>query len=347
MALEGAYAFDDVGSTTVLDLSGNARHIDLTATNGAQVDSLGVLDDGALGKTGVNTISLPAALRTATETDDRTLMFDGVGGRAVWWVRWESVSLNTGVWGLLSLDAANIITRARDQANGNPTPAGSTVGALGAARHNFAITYVRSTGVVTYYYDGASVGTQAFAPGTALYVGADDLNVAEWSSTGAALDNLRFFSHALNDAEVAALAGTPVTASGTEVLGTAVAALGGLTATSSGVRAVGGTAEAPLGGLTATGSGVRAVTGTATSTLGGLTATAVGTGTVVGTLTANLGSVTATVVATRATFGTAVANLGGLTATAVVPGALPSTRLRVSGREPYRRVSGREPRRSI
>lgn len=211
MALEGAYAFDVVGATTVADLSGNGRDITLSGTNGAQVDSGGLLDGGALGKTGVNAISLPAALRTACETDDRTLMFDGLGGRSVWWVRWESTALNAGVWGMLSLDAANITTRARDQANGNPTPVGSTVGALSpTVRHNFAITYVRSTGVLSRYYDGALIGIQNFPPGTALYVGADDLNIAEWNSAGPAIDNLRFLSHALTDAEIAALAGTPV-----------------------------------------------------------------------------------------------------------------------------------------
>lgn len=213
MPLEGAYAFDDVAATTVTDLSGNGRDISLSGTNGAQVDSSGLLDGGALGKTGAGTISLPAALRTAIQTDDRTLMFDTLGTRSVWWVRLESFALNTGVWGMLSLDAANIITRARDQTNGSPTPAGSTVGALSSTvRHNVAITYVRATGVLSRYYDGALVGTQAFPPGTALYVGADDLNIAEWGSTGPSVDNLRFLSHALNDAEVAALAGTPVTA---------------------------------------------------------------------------------------------------------------------------------------
>lgn len=213
MPLEGAYAFGDVGAATVTDLSGHGRHITLSGTNGAQVDSGGLLDGGALGKTGANTISLPAALRIASESDDRTLMIDGLGGRSVWWVRWESTALSAGVWGLLSLDAATIVTRARDQSNGSPTPAGSTVGALSSTvRHNFAITYVRSTGVLSRYYDGTPVGIQNHPPGTALYVGADDLNIAEWTSAGPALDNLRIFSHALTDAEVLALAGTPVTA---------------------------------------------------------------------------------------------------------------------------------------
>lgn len=305
MALEAAYAFNDVGSTTVTDLSGNGRHISLSGTNAAQVNSSGALDAGALGKTGANTVSLPAALRTATETDDRTVMFDAFGTRGIWWVRWESTTLNTGVFGMLSLDETSVLARARTQANGTSTPAAPTIGSLSdATRHNFALTYVRSTGVLAYYYDGSPVGTATFAAGTALYTGANDLNVAEWTETGPALDNLRFYSHALTAGEVAALAGTPVSG-GATVTGTAVADLGALVGTAVGGRDVAGTALASLGGLGAT------------------------------------------VVGTRTVTGHALAALGQLRATAVVPGALPSTRLRVSGREPLRRVAGREPRRSV
>ena len=304
MALEGAYAFDDVGSATVLDLSGNGRHITLTGTNGAQVNSAGALDGGALGKTGIDTVSLPATLLAATETDDRTLMFDGLGTRSTWWIRWEDAGLDTGVWGALSLDEANVITRARDQANANPTPANSVVGALSdTTRHNFALTYVRATGVLSRYYDGTLVGTQTFTAGTALFVGADDLNVAEWSDAGPAIDNLRFYSHALNGGEVAALAGTPVTAEGDEVLGTATAVLG-----------------APL--TTATGTGRRSVVASSVVGLGALLAVATG---------------------RRSVGGTGVAVLGPLRVTATV-GTTTTARLRVAGREPRRRVTGREPR---
>lgn len=326
MALEGAYAFDDVGSTTVVDLSGNGRHIDLTATNGAQVASGGVLDDGALGKTGVGTIPLPAALRVAIETDDRSLMFDAAAQRGTWWVRAESTALDTGVWGALSLDTTNVLVRARTQANASPSPASPVIGALTTGtRHNFAITYVRSTGVVAYYYDGAPVGTATHPPGTALYVGADDLNVAEWGDTGPALDNLRFYSHALTPSEVAALAGTPV-GGATEVTGSATAVIGAPTATATGVRATGGAL---------------------TALLGPPTATIVGTRTVVGATVADLGALAATVVGAGAVDGTALAALGPLHATVVVPGPLPATRIVVSGREPYRRVSGREPREAV
>jgi hypothetical protein len=367
MALEGAYAFDDIGSTTVVDLSGNGRDISLSGTNGSQVDGSAVLDVGALAKTGAGTISLPASLRTAIQTDDRTLMFDGVGGRAVWWVRLESASLDTGVWGALSLDAANVIVRARDQSNNGPSPASPTIGALGASRHNFAITYVRSTGVVSYYYDGALVGTSTYSPGTALYTGADDLNIAEWGDSGPALDNLRFFSHALTAGEVAALAGTPVEG-GTEVTGTAVTNLGALVGVAGGSRTVTAVVTAGLGELSGTANGTRATSGAVTANLGTLNGTSVGTRTTVGnavtslgallgaasgqimtpsSAAAALGNLNAIITGVRATTGTALAALGLLRATAVVPNPLPDERIRVSGREPLRRVSGREPREAV
>lgn len=84
-------------------------------------------------------------------------------------------------------------------------------------------------------------------------------------------------------------AGGPAT-----VNGTAVASLGGLTATIAGTRTVLGAAAASLG-FTSTVTGRRTTAGSGAATLGGLTATAAG---------------------TRATAGTAAAALGGLTGTA-------------------------------
>jgi len=229
MPLVAAYGFSSIGGSTVADLSGNGHDINLTGQPAAQVDSAGVLDGGALGKTGADTIPLPSSLLAATETDDRSVMVDVLGQRSVWWVRSESgpSHLNTGVFGLLSLNSTQIMTRARDQAGGAPTPSSANIGALSnTVPHNVCITYKRSTGVLTYYYDGAAVGTQAFTAGTALHVGADELNIAEWSDTTPAMDNLRFFDHELSGAEVTALAGTPVVAPVLEAAGSLPILLG-------------------------------------------------------------------------------------------------------------------------
>lgn len=322
MALEAAYAFDDVGSTTVTDFSGNARHIDLTGSDGAQV--AGGDPGGALGKTGATMPVLPASVLAASQTDDRTLMFDALTVQTVWWVRWEKDAISSGTWGILSIDGTAMLGQVRRASDDALATRPSAAPPEALVWHNYCMTYVRATGVIAFYRDGTLVDTESFAAGTQLTTNADRINLAEWSTTGPTIDNLRVYSHALDAAAVAATAGTPVGT--TEVTGTAVANLGDLTATASGVRTVTATVSAALGGLTAVATGLRTVNGLAVAGLGALTATALG---------------------ARSVTGTAVANLGALHATAVVPGALPSTRLRVSGREPRRRVSGREPRRSI
>lgn len=88
------------------------------------------------------------------------------------------------------------------------------------------------------------------------------------------------------------------------------------------------------------------VTGTAQASLGALVGAVTGTRTVAGTGGATFGGLGATGGGLRTVTALATAALGQLRATAVVPGTLPTTRLRVTGREPARRVAGREPRRS-
>ncbi len=245
MAWLALYNFDDVGGSTVADLSGNGYDIDLTGQPGAQVSGL---DTGAFGKTGAGTVALPDGLLAAAETDDRTMMFDALGTRSVWWVRMQDAGADTGTWGILSLDAANLITRARTQAHGSPTPVNSVIGVLSASvRHNYAITYKRSTGVLSRYYDGVLVGTQTFTAGTQLYVGADALDMGEFASTGPAIDNLRIADHCADATEIAALAGTPVTAPTTTVDGTA-AGSGGGAGSAAGVPGSRGTATGFGGG---------------------------------------------------------------------------------------------------
>lgn len=89
------------------------------------------------------------------------------------------------------------------------------------------------------------------------------------------------------------------------------------------------------------------VTGVATAALGTSTSTVLGVRDVVAVGLASLDGLMTTVIGTRTVIAGALASLGGLTTTVVVPGALPSTRLRVTGREPPRRLSGREPRRTV
>lgn len=343
MALEAAYAFDDVGSTTVTDFSGNGRHIDLTGSDGAQV--AGGDPGGALGKTGATMPVLPASVLAASQTDDRTLMFDALSVQTVWWVRWEKDAISSGTWGILSIDGTAMLGQVRRASDDALATRPSAAPPEALVWHNYCMTYVRATGVIAFYRDGALVDTESFAAGTQLTLNADRINLAEWSTTGPTIDNLRIYSHALDDAAVAATAGTPVGT--TEVTGTAVANLGNVTATGLGTREVTASAVVSLGTLTATVVGTRTAIGSAVGALGGLTATVAGARTVVATAVAPLGPPVATIVGNRDVVGVAVAALGGLTAHARSTSVLPVERIRVSGREPDRTVSGREPRRFI
>lgn len=208
MALEGAYAFDVVSGATVLDLSGNGRDITLTGTNGVQV--AGGQTGAALGKTGATMPICPGSLLTATQTDDRTVMFDAKNNFTVWWVRWEKDAINSGTWGIL-LTGGSMAVQARRASDDSLATRPTATQPGTTTWHNYCATYVRSTGIISFYLDGVLASTQSFTAGTQLTINADRINLAEWSNTGPALDNLRFYSHALNAVEVAALAGTPVT----------------------------------------------------------------------------------------------------------------------------------------
>lgn len=210
MALEGAWAFNDIGSSTVLDLSGNGRHIDLTGSNGAQVS--GGQTSGALGKTGATMPQLPSSVLAACQTDDRTIMFDAGDTFSTWWLRFNDTVFGSGMWGILNI--GNMAVQARDNTGSHNLATRPTAALpVPAEWHNYCATYVRSTGVISIYRDGTLANTSSFAAGTQLSTSAAFIDLAEWTNTGPAMDNLRLFSHALTAPEVAALAGTPVVAS--------------------------------------------------------------------------------------------------------------------------------------
>lgn len=326
MALEFAAAFDGSG-TTVLDLSGNGRNLDLTGSAGAQV--AGGNPGNALGKTGAAMPVLSASVLAATETDDRTIMLDVLGtGRSVWVIRWEDDGLGSGIWGVLALDGVTMQSRARRQSDTAAAGALTFGTSQAGTWHNICLTYVRATGVLAAYWDGAVVSSgvpAGWVAGQQLMLGAERINLAEWSSTGPSIDNLRIYSHALTPAEVAATAGTPVSGA-VNVTGVVTADLGALAATAIGTRGVQGTTAPDLGSLVGSVVGTRSIVASAASALGGVAATAVG---------------------QRAVAASVVAPLGPLTATVTLLGPLPSARLRASGREPATHASGREPRESI
>lgn len=209
-----AYNFNAVGGSAVADVTGHGYDINLTGTNGAQV--AGGRTGGALGKTGATMPTLPAGLLAAAQTDDRTIMLDVLGtDRAVWVIRFNDDGLGSGIWGVLCLDGATMQSRARRQSDTAAAGALTFGTSQAGTWHNLCLTYVRSTGVLSAYWDGVLVSSgvpAGWSPGQQLMLGADRIDLAEWTSTGPSIDNLRIADHAADATEVGALAGTPVAA---------------------------------------------------------------------------------------------------------------------------------------
>jgi hypothetical protein len=210
MALEAAYAFDDVGSTTVLDLSGNGRHITLTGSAGAQVT--GGRQGGALAKTGATMPTLPASVVAAFKSDDWAVMFDALGVRQTWWFRCHD-GVSSAVRGILDLDATlmrgQLRTAPGDVLQTRPT---APVPEVATWRH-YALTYERSSGTLSFYRDGLLASSVDLADGTQASTNFTIIDLAEWTTPGPSQDNLRVFSHCPTPAEVLDLQGTPVVAS--------------------------------------------------------------------------------------------------------------------------------------
>jgi hypothetical protein len=203
------YHLDDLGSPTVLDVSGNGYHIDLAPADAEQV--AGGQTGGALGKTGTVMPVMPAGLLTASQTDDRAIMFDALGALTVWWIRWEKDSIGSGVWGVLSISGTSMLGQARRESDNALATRPAAAAPETSVWHNYCLTYSRATGLISIYRDGALVDQAGFAAGTQLAT-ADRINMAEWSASTPAMDNIRIGTHCPDASEVATLAGVPVSA---------------------------------------------------------------------------------------------------------------------------------------
>lgn len=217
-----AYAFDNIGGSIVPDLSGNGWDLTLSGTGGQVVS--GGHTNGAFAKLSTGSMPVfPAGLVAATETDDRALMFWAEGdpaNRTTWWVRWQFDSIGSGGWGILNLGDGVMkgqVRRNSDQSLAT-RPAATDVSA--SAWHHYCLRYQRSTGLIDLLRDGVLTtpgppnGQSSFAANTQLIVGASRIDMAEWSSTTPAIDDLRMLSSWPTDAEVTTLMNTPVSASG-------------------------------------------------------------------------------------------------------------------------------------
>lgn len=202
MALEVAYSFGT-------DYADSARGRTITSTGNSAIVSGGQTGN-ALGKTGTTMPVLPAAALAALQTDDRTIMFDAKQNLTTWWVRFNDNTFGSGMWGVLNISGSMAVQARDNTGSHNLATRPTATSPDGTSWHNYCATYVRSTGVISLYRDGTLANTSSFTGGTQLSTSADSIDLAEWSSTGAAIDNLRLYSHALTSTEVAAIAGTPV-----------------------------------------------------------------------------------------------------------------------------------------
>lgn len=205
----------DEASGNALDVSGNGRDITVSSGNFIQ---------RAAGKhgTGLQQISTAASAGPAIApflTASRTVMFDvKITSSFTGWIceHYRSTSMgspnDTGIWGLLYL-SGTLRWRAKNASN---AVTDITIAPDLGVMHNIAATFSGTT--LTIYRDGVLLNTGTVTGG--LWAsGADTFRIFDTVGTAAVIDNLRMYDTALTGPEVAALAGTAVTApaAGTKV----------------------------------------------------------------------------------------------------------------------------------
>src|SRR5439155_21771396 len=120
------------------------------------------------GKTGATMPTLPAAVLAACQTDDRTIMFDAKQNVTTWWIRFNDTTFGSGMWGVLNI-SGSMAVQARDNTGSHNLLTRPVATAPDAsAWHNYAATYVKSTGVCSIYRDGVFVQSSSFTAGTQM-----------------------------------------------------------------------------------------------------------------------------------------------------------------------------------
>lgn len=244
MALLAAYNFDEA-SGDVLDVTGNGHGFPLRS---GMAREPGHTDSG-LSST-VGTIEGPTVFG---QTAQRTLMFWLKSTEAFngWIFEWHTTSGNTGYWGMLCL-SGQMGFRAR---TGGSTSLAQVARPTDSDWHHWAGTFDGS--VARCYLDGVLVATGSAISGIAT---ADILYWHETVSGLQVVDDLRVYDEVLDQATIAELMGTPVTA------GTVVPEVTGtisldLSATATAAKSGAGTGETGLS-LTATGTAAKTGAGT-------------------------------------------------------------------------------------
>ena len=197
-----SYSFDESDSI-ILDHSGHGYDFDISGTNAAH--AVGGHTNAGLTKSGTGMIVLPSGLLSACQSDSRTLMFWSKGNGGTWYVQCYVSAIDSGSWGILSLDNTNMYVQARN-AGGLVSPRPSAP--IGDTNwHHWAATYDGNN--VRLYKDAILVSTSTLtAP---LRTDADALQIMEWGNTDTTIDDLRIFDVDLTQPEIETYMNTPVT----------------------------------------------------------------------------------------------------------------------------------------
>jgi hypothetical protein len=180
-------------------------------------------------------------------------------GNGVWWLRLYNTAADTGS-GFLNV-GGTLRLRIRTAAGSNVETTTSPP-AADNSWHHYAATYDGTNG--RFYLDGTLIGTTGTASSPATI---NRIDIAEHTVAAFAMDDVRIYDEALDQATIATLMDTPVTDAATDITGTATGSGGGAGA-AAGTREVTGVAAGAGGGNGAS-SGAVEVPGAATGSGGG------------------------------------------------------------------------------
>jgi hypothetical protein len=208
VALLAAYSFDGSGST-VTDYSGNGH--DFTLAGSTVTRTAAGHTAGGITGTGTTAANLPQLGQTA----NRTVMawLKATSPPAEWPIQWYVASIDSGAWGILWL-SGNICIQARNSSTLNRA---QTAWPSDGAWHHVAGTYDGTT--VRLYLDATLANSVTLA-------GPLRTDAAAPSVLGAAagvMDDLRIYDTTLDQATIASLMTTPVTAATITATGTLTA----------------------------------------------------------------------------------------------------------------------------
>lgn len=237
--MPAAYSFDGAGDT-IADLSGNGNDFSIAGRSVTRVP--GHTAEG-MRSTGTTLATLPDVGRTAARTVMAWLDFTNLP--TSWPIIWNAPSINSGAWGILKL-SNNICIQARNAA----ALARAQVAWPGSGPHHVTGTFDAST--VRLYLDGVLAASAPLAGPLRTDTDPPALFLDAGAMTSGYLDDLRILDEALNQAAIAALMATPVSAESLEeITGTGASTAPPAAAAGSGTVTVAGSGTSMAAASTA------------------------------------------------------------------------------------------------